>query len=182
MNALEIFASKVNERLVTSGNVDCEQSYTKVFTEAIPTCTDQRQSVELYKTYYLADAHLSGLTGAVKQWMRQASWRLAAQKPTEKLDCPVIFGAQELYEMLAAIVSDSDFATVYSGSNRFSLGDSIADGDCPAYSDAQRPHRRLHGQQTVRRRPSDLPRRHRDTKGKGDGLSRLKPFCCSISE
>lgn len=131
MNALEIFAGKVNERLVTSGNVDCEQSYTKVFTEAIPTCTDQRQSVELYKTYYLADAHLSGLTSAVKQWMRQASWRLAAQKPTEKLDYPVIFGAQELYEMLAAIVSDSDFATVYSGSNRFSLGDSIADGDCP---------------------------------------------------
>ena len=72
INALEIFIYKDTKRVMNSRGVDKTQTVYRVMIEAIPTFTDDKQSVELYEDYRFTEFDPAKLTAAVSSKSERA--------------------------------------------------------------------------------------------------------------
>lgn len=125
INALEVFVTKRTTRVLNSRGVDKTQVKHTLSIEAIPTCNGAEQSVELFETYTLSDLDEQWLRGEITARLKDVAARLHAQKPAEKLTCPVIFNAYELRELFDNLIEDCNMASVYAHANLLSVGDAL---------------------------------------------------------
>ena len=132
VNALEIFLDSAKTQIVNSRGLEKCQKSRYIMLEAIPTCTYGGESVELYKTISLANADMERITCEIRSSLADAAARLKAVRPAEKIECPVVFRADEIKELVSALVADSDFSAVYSGNNLHKIGEKWNSGGvCP---------------------------------------------------
>lgn len=132
VNALEIFIDSVKTRVINSEGLDKFRTKHNIMIEAIPTCNKGGESVELYKTISLATVDTDKITAEINESIADVSARMKAVRPKEKINCPVIFRANELKDLIAELIADSNFKTVYSGGNLHKIGDKWNNGGlCP---------------------------------------------------
>ncbi len=125
INALEVFVTKHILHIVNSRGVDKRQTKHSLSLEAIPTCNGESESVELFETYTLAELDEEWIKKEISARIEDVRARLVAKKPTQKIDCPVILNAYELKELFETLVADCNFATHYSNTNLFNVGDAM---------------------------------------------------------
>jgi PmbA protein len=92
--------------------------------EAIPTWTENGESVELYEAYHFTDFNAEEITAEIDERMREVRDRQVAIKPAP-CTANVVLPAREVSNLIGEIVDSLHFATVYSRANVFSKGDSI---------------------------------------------------------
>ena len=125
LNAVEIFINRITETVVNSRGLHRKQVRWTGMVEAIPTATEQGESVELYEQYTFNAMKPENITYEIGEKLRQAKARLEAQRLEVTGNPRVILGAQELSELFWNFAYDLNFATVYSHQNVFSKGDAI---------------------------------------------------------
>ena len=92
--------------------------------EAIPTWTENGESVELYEAYHFTDFNADEITKEIDERMREVRDRKIAQK-LEPCTVNVVLPAKEVSHLLGEIVDSLNFATVYSHANVYKKGDNI---------------------------------------------------------
>lgn len=123
VNALEVFVTKTVSSVHNSEGVDKTQTKFAVSVEAIPTCDEKEESVELFETYTFGDLDPEWITREISARLDDVSARGNAVKPTGRLDCPVILNAYELQTLFQEITADSDYARAYMHVNLKNEGD-----------------------------------------------------------
>lgn len=123
INALEIFVTKTVNTVRNSKGVNKTQTKYSASIEAIPTCDEKEESVELFETYTFGSLDLDGITREIAARLDDVSARANAIKPEVKLDCPVILNAYELKTFFEEIASDANYASVYMNSSLHKEGD-----------------------------------------------------------
>ena len=123
VNALEVFVTKTVSSVHNSEGVDKTQTKFAVSVEAIPTCDEKEESVELFETYTFGDLDPEWITREISARLDDVSARGNAVKPTGRLDCPVILNAYELQTLFQEITADSDYARAYMHVNLKSEGE-----------------------------------------------------------
>lgn len=124
INALEIFIYKEKSSVVNSRGVDKSQVKYRAMIEAIPTWTENGESVELYEAYHFTDFNAEEITAEIDERMREVRDRQVAVKK-EPCTANVVLPAREVSRLIGEIVDNLHFSTVYSHANVFSKGDSI---------------------------------------------------------
>ena len=125
VNAVEIFVTDSFTTVENSNGLKKQSFGTEIMIEAIPTCNGKEQSVELYEALHYETADENRIESDVETALKDVKARLEAQKPEHSVSCPIIFRAQEINELFDNILSDADYATVYSHGNLHSVGDDI---------------------------------------------------------
>lgn len=123
INALEIFVTKTVTRVQNSAGVDKAQTKYSASIEAIPTCDEGVESVELFECYTLGSLDLAEITREIADRLDDVSARANAVKPDFALDCPIILNPYELKTLFEEIVSDADYAAEYLHTNLHAVGD-----------------------------------------------------------
>ncbi len=134
INALEIFVKKISVRIVNSRGVDKQEHKYNAMVEAIPTWTENKESVELYECYNFSSFDHETVKAEIREKMQEVKDRYFATKPALNPTCPVILNAPEIGELLWELVSQLNYATVYSHSNAFKKGDVLQDSNCDKLS------------------------------------------------
>lgn len=134
INALEIFVKKISVHIVNSRGVDKQEHKYNAMVEAIPTWTENGESVELYECYNFSSFDHETVKTEIRGKMQEVKDRYFATKPALTPTCPVILNAPEISELLWEIVSQLNYATVYSHSNAFKKGDVLQDSNCDKLS------------------------------------------------
>lgn len=129
LNALEIFINKIRFRVVNGNGLDKSQQKYTAMVEAIPTWTDG-ESVELYECYNFSVFDYDKIKNEIADKMQEVQARYYAKKPQIALDCKVVLNAPEIASLLRDVVGELNYASVYSHSNAFSIGDNLQNGDC----------------------------------------------------
>ena len=124
INALEIFIYREKSSVVNSRGVDKSQVKYRAMIEAIPTWTENGESVELYEAYHFTDFNAEEITAEIDERMREVRDRQVAVKK-EPCTANVVLPAREVSRLIGEIVDNLHFSTVYSHANVFSKGDSI---------------------------------------------------------
>ena len=124
INALEIFIYKEKSSVVNSKGVEKTQSRYRAMIEAIPTWTENGESVELYEAYHFTKFNADEITAEIDERMREVRDRRLATKP-EPCTANVVLPAREISNLIGEIADSLNFATVYSHANVFSKGDSV---------------------------------------------------------
>lgn len=125
VNAVEIFVTDSFTTVENSNGLKKQSFGTEIMIEAIPTCNGKEQSVELYEALHYETADENRIESDVETALKDVKARLEAKKPEHSVSCPIIFRAQEINELFDNILSDADYATVYSHGNLHSVGDDI---------------------------------------------------------
>ncbi len=124
INALEIFIYKEKSSVVNSRGVDKSQVKYRAMIEAIPTWTENGESVELYEAYHFTEFNADEITAEIDARMREVRDRQVAKK-TEPCTANVLLPAREVSHLIGEITDSLNFVTVYSHANVFSKGDAI---------------------------------------------------------
>ena len=124
INALEIFIYKEKTSVVNSKGVDKTQTRYRAMIEAIPTWTENGESVELYEAYHFTDFNADEITKEIDDRMREVRDRKIAQK-LPPCTTNVVLSAREISHLMGEIVDSLNFFTVYAHANVFKKGDSI---------------------------------------------------------
>ncbi|MBR7178687.1 MAG: hypothetical protein IKD27_04110 [Oscillospiraceae bacterium] len=125
LNAVEIFINRITETVVNSRGLHKKQTRWTAMVEAIPTATENGESVELYEQYNFNTLDLDTLRTEIADKLAQAKARHDA-KPMEITGNPkVVLNSQELMELFWNFADDLDYATVYSHGNVYNKGDAI---------------------------------------------------------
>lgn len=127
LNAVEIFVYKTEEEIINSRGIDKTQVSWRAMIEAIPTWTENGESVELYECYRFTDFSKEGVTAEIDRRMQEVKDRQIAQKPDTPFTADVLFKSEEIKGFLDEIVNDLSFESVYSHGNVYKKGDSLAD-------------------------------------------------------
>ncbi len=130
INALEIFIYKDVKRVINSRGVDKTQTSYRVMIEAIPTFTDDKQSVELYEDYRFTVFEPEKLTAEIAEKMREVSDRARAQKPGKELNINVVLRPHEIVRLAAELAHDQGYGSIYMHANLHKEGDNLQEGDC----------------------------------------------------
>ena len=130
INALEIFVNKISVRVVNSRGVDKQEHKYKAMVEAIPTWTENAESVELYECYNFSSFDFETVKAEIQGKMQEVKDRYFATKPAVNPTCPVVLNAPEIRELLWTLVSQLHYATVHSHSNAFKKDDVLQTSDC----------------------------------------------------
>ncbi len=128
LNSVEVFVAKHTKSVQNSCGLNKTQVSYDAMVEAIPTYTDEKQSVELYEQYNFSAMNARELTREIAENMEQVKARCQAVKPEFAMDCPVVLNKGELAELFASIAGDLNYGTVYSHSNLFKKDDLIQKG------------------------------------------------------
>ncbi|MGI6264744.1 MAG: metallopeptidase TldD-related protein [Acutalibacteraceae bacterium] len=128
INALEIFLYRDTLRVQNSRGVDKTQVTHRVMIEAIPTFTDERQSVELYEDHRFTAFDPAKVTAEIAEKMRQVKDRAAAQKPKTPLTVNVVLRPKEIAELIGELAYDANYAAVYAHANLHQKGDDWQQG------------------------------------------------------
>ncbi len=125
LNAVEIFINRITETVVNSRGLHKKQVRWTAMVEAIPTATENGESVELYEQYNFNALDLDILSAEIAEKLAQAKARHDARRLEITGDPRVILNAQELMELFWNFAYDLNFASVYTHQNVFSAGDAI---------------------------------------------------------
>lgn len=129
INALEIFATKEITRVRTGEGLDKTQTTHYIGIEAIPTSTDDKESVELYEWYDLTDLDLERIKGEIADKMIEVRARKEA-KPGKPMTIDVALRAGEINELFYEMAYDVNYGPMYQHANAYNLGDDLQkDGD-----------------------------------------------------
>lgn len=132
INACEIFLYRDTVRVTNSRGVDKTQVLHRVMIEAIPTFTNERESVELYEDYRFTVFDADRVTQEIAARMREARDRSLAVKPQTPMTVNVLLRPREIESVLGDMAYDADYAAIYSHANLHKVGDdwqSGGDGD-----------------------------------------------------
>ena len=124
INALEIFVTKHFESVTTGSGINKSQIRYDAMVEAIPTYNGE-SSVELYEQYNFASYDSDALKAEISGKMLEVKSRYEAITPAAPPSCPVLLNKAELSQLFRAMVSDLDYASVYSSSNLHKKGELI---------------------------------------------------------
>ncbi len=125
INSLEVFVTRHFEETINSRSLRKTQTRYDATVEAIPTYNGEGSSVELYEQYNFSGYDPAALTEEIAGKMEEVKARFEAVSPAEELNCPVILGKAELSQLFHTMVSDLDYAQVYSASNLHKKGEKI---------------------------------------------------------
>ena len=125
LNAVEIFINRITETVVNSLGLHKKQVRWTAMVEAIPTATENGESVELYEQYNFNALDPVTLSREIADKLTQAKARHDAQRLEVTGNPRVILNAQELMELFWNFAGDLNFATVYSHHNVYHKGDAI---------------------------------------------------------
>ena len=124
INALEIFIYKETTSVVNSKGVDKSQVSYRAMIEAIPTWTQNGESVELYEAYHFTNFNADEITAEIDERMREVRDRQFAVKP-EPFTANVVLPAKEFASVIRELTDSLNFVAVYSHANVFSKGDKV---------------------------------------------------------
>ena len=125
LNSVEIFITEHTQSVQNSRGLSKTQVSYDAMVEAIPTYNGENQSVELYEQYNFSTMNAEAIAQEISEKMEQVKARYEAVTPDFPMDCTVILNKQELANLFSSLVSDLNYATVYSRSNLFHKGDLI---------------------------------------------------------
>lgn len=128
INATEIFINTVTFTVDNSNGLHKKQIKRSAFVEAIPTWTENGDSVELYEAYRFTELDERAITEEIASRMREVRDRYRAKTPDKKLSCPVVIRARELSNVIGAITDDISYGNVYVKGNSLSKGDALQGG------------------------------------------------------
>ena len=123
INACEIFLYRDTLRVRNSSGVDKTQRSWRVMIEAIPTFTDEKESVELYEDHRFTVFEPEKVTAEIAARMREVRDRARAVKPQTPLTVNVALRPQEILRLLWEMTDDAGYGAVYSHANLHQLGD-----------------------------------------------------------
>ena len=123
INALEVFVTKTVSTVRNSAGVDKTQTKYTVSVEAIPTCDEKEESVELFETYTFGSVDLESIKREIAARIEDVSARATAVKPAEKISCPIILNPYELETLFEELVNDANYAQAYLNTSLHKDGD-----------------------------------------------------------
>lgn len=129
INATEIFLYRDDIRVVNSRGVDKTQVKYRAMIEAIPTFTEEGESVELYESYTFTQADAAKITAEIADKMKEVSLRRKAVKPEISMKRNVVLRPQEIAALLSEFAGDLTYASVYAQSNLHHKGDILQNGN-----------------------------------------------------
>ncbi len=130
INALEIFIYNDTTTVINSKGVNKTQKGSRVMIEAIPTFTDEKQSVELYEDYRFTEFDAAKITAEIKEKMKEVKDRCTAKKPGVPLTVDVMLRPKEIESLMRELSYDLGYASVYMHANLHKIGDDLQPGDC----------------------------------------------------
>ena len=128
INALEIFIYRDVTRVINSRGVDKTQTVNRVMIEAIPTFTDEKQSVELYEDYRFTVFDKEKLTAEIAEKMKEVSDRSKAEKPGKELKINVLLRPHEISSLIRDLAYDCSYQSIYMHANLHKEGDNLQNG------------------------------------------------------
>ena len=129
INALEVFLYTDTLRVRNSEGIDKTQTTHRVMIEAIPTFTDEKESVELYEDYRFTVFDEEKLKAEISEKLRETRDRHEATKPAGPLKINVVLRPQEIRELLSDLAYDANYAAVYAHANLHKIGDDLQPDD-----------------------------------------------------
>ncbi len=126
INALEIFVYRDIINVKNSRGMDKTEVKYRAMVEAIPTWTENGESVELYECHNFTEFYPDSVTEEIDSKMREVRDRMNASVPKEKLDVKnIVITAPELSRLTAGLAYELNYSKIYSHANAFSIGDEI---------------------------------------------------------
>jgi len=129
INALEIFIYRDTTHVINSRGVDKKQTVNRVMIEAIPTFTDEKQSVELYEDYRFTVFDKEKLTAEIAEKMKEVADRYKAEKPGRELNINVVLRPHETAWLCGELAYDCNYRAIYMHANLHKEGDVLQTGD-----------------------------------------------------
>lgn len=130
INATEIFVYRVTTHVINSNGVDRTEIKHHAMIEAIPTFTDEKQSVELYEAYRFAELDTDDIAREIGEKLHEVDMRCKAVKPETPIKADIVLRPQEISQLMGELSYDLDFGGVYTHSNLHKKGDILQDGEC----------------------------------------------------
>ena len=124
VNALEVFINKHTVSVKNSCGIDKREVKYSAMVEAIPTWNAE-ESFELYECKRFNSFDAGDVREEIEEKMREVRDRGRALPPTEPLKCKVVLGAHELARLFSTVARNSNYSSVYTRSNLFSVGDAL---------------------------------------------------------
>ena len=132
INALEVFIYTDTRRIRNSNGLDKKEKVNRVMIEAIPTFTDDHQSVELYEDYRFTFFDEKKLKEEISEKLREVSDRVKASKPETPMDIDCVIKGHEVAMLMDELAYDLSYASVYQHMNLRSKEDLLQKEDTGA--------------------------------------------------
>lgn len=129
INALEVFLYRDAITVKNSRGVEKTQVKYHAMVEAIPTWTEDGESVELYENVCFTEFDPDGLTAEIAGKMREVRDRKHAQKPQTPMCCNVVLREKEISQLVFTLARDLNYSSAYSHSNLYKNGDDLQPGE-----------------------------------------------------
>ena len=123
LNAVEVFINRITETVANSRGLHKQQVRWTAMVEAIPTATENGESVELYEQINFSALDLPSLARQIADKLTQAKARHDAKRMTITGSPRVILNSQELMELFWNFAYDLNYASVYTHQNIYHKGD-----------------------------------------------------------
>ncbi len=127
INALEIFVVEQNTRVRLSTGLDKTQKSYRISIEAIPTHTDEKESVELYEWYELTSLNYADITREISEKMKEVRDRHEAVKGEPQV-IDVALRPAEIADLVESLAREFSYGAKYTHRNAFELGDDLQEG------------------------------------------------------
>ena len=123
INALEVFLYVDVVRVRNSEGVDKTKTVRRVMVEAIPTFTDEKESVELYEDYRFTVFDEEKVRAEISRVLFEARDRRCAVRPKTPVTVNIVLRPLEIKELFWSLAEDLDYASVYMHANLHKIGD-----------------------------------------------------------
>ena len=123
LNAVEVFINRITDTVANSRGLHKTQIRWTAMVEAIPTATQDGESVELYEQLNFSALDLKELSRQIADKLAQAKARFEAKRVEITGSPKVILNSQELMELFWNFAYDLNFASVYNHQNVYNVGD-----------------------------------------------------------
>ena len=128
INAFEVFLYRDTLHVMNSRGVDKTQVTHRAMIEAIPTFTDEKQSVELYEDYRFTEFDAAKVTEEIAGKMQEVKDRAGARKPDAPMTLNVILRPNEIASLAEELAYDLGYGSVYTQSSLHKIGDDLQEG------------------------------------------------------
>ena len=129
INALEIFVTRETKRVRTGEGLDKTQVTHYIGIEAIPTSTDDKESVELYEWYDLTDLDLDRIRKEIADKMIEVRARKDAEQG-KPMTIDVALRPSEITDLFFELTYELNYGPVFQHANAYNVGDDLQkDGD-----------------------------------------------------
>lgn len=132
INALEVFVYRETVTVQNSNGLNKSEHKYRAMVEAIPTWTEDGQSVELYEAMNFTNLDEAEITAEITEKLREVRDRYHAKKPNEQLSVPVLLRTPEIAQLAGELVRPLNYSSIYSKTNLYGKGDDVqqrTDGD-----------------------------------------------------